>query len=149
MAIIKINDGFTGLGTLSGKRVKAAIRAQDAAAAATAAAARANPDDAAAQERARVQAAAQAAMHASFWAAEAHKKSQEHGIRKAVSKAMDIREKIDPVARTDLGSQGVWWGLAVGIAVVAVLLMLRVRARFGRELRRIVVDDDTDATARR
>jgi MATE family multidrug resistance protein len=50
---------------------------------------------------------------------------------------------------TDLGSRGIWWGLAVGIAVVAVLLMLRIRARFGRELRRIVVDDDTAATPRR
>jgi len=99
MAIITINDGFSGLGTLAGKRVKAVLAARDAAAAATAAAARANPDDAAAQERARVAAEAQAAEHASFWAAEAHKKSQEHGIRKAVSKAMDIREKIDPVAR--------------------------------------------------
>ena len=42
----------------------------------------------------------------------------------------------------DGGPQGIWWGLAAGIAVVAVLLMLRIRARFGRELRRIVVDDE-------
>jgi len=40
------------------------------------------------------------------------------------------------------GPQGIWWGLAAGIAVVSVLLLLRVRSRFGRELRRIVVDDD-------
>lgn len=41
-----------------------------------------------------------------------------------------------------LGPQGVWWGLAVGIGVVGVLLLLRVRRRFGRELRRLVIDDE-------
>jgi MATE family, multidrug efflux pump len=41
---------------------------------------------------------------------------------------------------TDLGPRGVWWGLAVGIGVVAVLLMARIRRRFGRELRRLVID---------
>jgi len=45
----------------------------------------------------------------------------------------------------DMGPEGIWWGLAVGIAVVSVLLMLRIRARFGRELRRIVVDDDVES----
>ena len=45
----------------------------------------------------------------------------------------------------DQGPQGIWWGLAVGIGVVSVLLMLRIRARFGRELRRIVVDDEVDS----
>jgi MATE family multidrug resistance protein len=43
----------------------------------------------------------------------------------------------------DVGPQGVWWGLAIGIGVVAVLLLARVRARFGRDLRRLIIDDDT------
>jgi MATE family multidrug resistance protein len=42
----------------------------------------------------------------------------------------------------DLGPRGVWWGLALGIGVVGVLLMLRVRRRFGRELRRLVIDEE-------
>jgi len=40
------------------------------------------------------------------------------------------------------GPPGIWWGLAIGIGVVAVLLTHRVRRRFGRELRRLVIDDD-------
>jgi len=43
-----------------------------------------------------------------------------------------------------LGPRGVWWGLAIGIGVVAVLLMYRIRRRFGRELRRLVIDDETE-----
>jgi MATE family multidrug resistance protein len=42
-----------------------------------------------------------------------------------------------------LGPRGLWWGLALGIGVVAVLLAFRIRRRFGRELRRLVIDDDT------
>jgi MATE family multidrug resistance protein len=42
----------------------------------------------------------------------------------------------------DLGPRGVWWGLALGIGVVAVLLVLRIRRRFGRELRRLVMDEE-------
>lgn len=42
----------------------------------------------------------------------------------------------------DLGPRGVWWGLALGIAVVAVLLVFRIRRHFGRELRRLVFDDE-------
>lgn len=42
----------------------------------------------------------------------------------------------------DVGPQGVWWGLATGIAVVAVLLLFRLRRRFGRSLGRLVIDDD-------
>jgi multidrug resistance protein, MATE family len=44
--------------------------------------------------------------------------------------------------RTDLGPRGVWWGLALGIGAVAVLLVLRIRRRFGRELRRLVIDEE-------
>jgi MATE family multidrug resistance protein len=43
----------------------------------------------------------------------------------------------------DVGPRGIWWGLAIGITVVGVLLALRIPRRFGRELRRLVIDDDT------
>ena len=42
--------------------------------------------------------------------------------------------------RGGVGPPGVWWGLAIGLAVVAVLLSRRVRVRFGRDLRRLVFD---------
>lgn len=42
--------------------------------------------------------------------------------------------------RAGLGPRGVWWGLALGLVVVAVLLLRRVRVRFGRDLRRLVFD---------
>lgn len=41
-----------------------------------------------------------------------------------------------------IGPRGVWWGLAAGIGVVAVLLTLRIVRRFGQELRRLVIDED-------
>ena len=48
------------------------------------------------------------------------------------------------------GPTGVWWGLAIGIAIVALLLLQRVHVRFGRALRRVVIDDvdadDADPT---
>jgi len=44
--------------------------------------------------------------------------------------------------RSDLGPRGVWLGLALGIGVVSVFLMYRIRRRFGRELRRLVIDED-------
>jgi MATE family multidrug resistance protein len=39
------------------------------------------------------------------------------------------------------GPRGIWWGLAIGIGVVAILLALRTVRRFGRELRRLVIDE--------
>ena len=39
------------------------------------------------------------------------------------------------------GPEGVWWGLAIGIGAVAVLLTLRVRTRLGGTLRRLVIDE--------
>jgi multidrug resistance protein, MATE family len=39
------------------------------------------------------------------------------------------------------GAAGLWWGLAGGLAAVAILLVLRVRHRMGRELRRLVMED--------
>jgi MATE family multidrug resistance protein len=43
------------------------------------------------------------------------------------------------------GPQGIWWGLALGIGAVAVLLVGRVRARFGRALRRLVIEEGLEA----
>ena len=45
-----------------------------------------------------------------------------------------------------VGPEGIWWGLAIGIGVVAVLLTHRIRRRFGRELRRLVIDEDEAAS---
>ncbi|MDH5588723.1 MAG: MATE family efflux transporter [Gemmatimonadota bacterium] len=45
----------------------------------------------------------------------------------------------------EMGPVGLWWGLAAGLAVVGVLLAFRVRARFGRALRRLVMDDEGHA----
>jgi MATE family multidrug resistance protein len=40
-----------------------------------------------------------------------------------------------------LGPRGLWWGLVLGLASVAVLLLLRVRGRLATELTRIVVEE--------
>lgn len=42
--------------------------------------------------------------------------------------------------RTALGPRGLWWGLVVGLAAVAIFLVIRIRWRMGRELRRVVID---------
>jgi MATE family multidrug resistance protein len=44
--------------------------------------------------------------------------------------------------RTPAGPVGLWWGLVVGLAAVAFLLLFRVRRRMGRDLRRIVIDEE-------
>jgi len=41
----------------------------------------------------------------------------------------------------DVGAVGLWWGLVAGLAAVALLLLLRVRDRFGRDLRRLIIED--------
>ena len=38
------------------------------------------------------------------------------------------------------GPAGLWWGLVGGLAAVAVILLARVKHRFGRELRRVVIE---------
>lgn len=38
------------------------------------------------------------------------------------------------------GPVGLWWGLVAGLAAVAVLLLLRVRVRFSRELRKLDIE---------
>lgn len=44
-----------------------------------------------------------------------------------------------------VGARGIWWGLAIGITVVGVLLAFRLRRRLGRELPRLVIDDEASA----
>jgi MATE family multidrug resistance protein len=39
-----------------------------------------------------------------------------------------------------LGPTGLWWGLVIGLAVVALVLLLRVRSRFRGEVRRLVIE---------
>jgi hypothetical protein len=40
-----------------------------------------------------------------------------------------------------VGPVGLWWGLAVGLGVVALLLLARVRRRFTGELQRLAIED--------
>ena len=47
----------------------------------------------------------------------------------------------------DWGAVGLWWGLAAGLGAVAIFLLLRIRVRFGRDLRRITIDEDVPASA--
>jgi hypothetical protein len=35
---------------------------------------------------------------------------------------------------------GLWWGLVLGLAVVATVLLVRVRIALGRQQRRVVID---------
>ena len=42
--------------------------------------------------------------------------------------------------RLGMGPEGLWWGLAGGLAAVATLLMVRVVVRMRRELRRLAID---------
>jgi len=44
--------------------------------------------------------------------------------------------------RTDAGPVGLWWGLVLGLAAVAVILLFRIRSRMGADLRRIVIEDE-------
>jgi len=43
---------------------------------------------------------------------------------------------------TPLGPRGLWWGLVLGLATVSVLLLYRVRSRMGRDLPRIIIDEE-------
>jgi len=44
--------------------------------------------------------------------------------------------------RTPAGPVGLWWGLVLGLAAVAVILIFRIRAHMGTDLRRIVIDEE-------
>lgn len=43
--------------------------------------------------------------------------------------------------RTPAGAVGLWWGLVAGLGAVALLLVLRMRRRFGGELRRVMIEE--------
>jgi MATE family multidrug resistance protein len=43
--------------------------------------------------------------------------------------------------RMDGGAIGLWWGIVVGLAAVAIILLARVRVRLGRKMQRVVVED--------
>lgn len=42
--------------------------------------------------------------------------------------------------RTSLGPLGLWWGLTVGLVLVSLVLVWRVRRRLSRDVRRVVID---------
>ena len=42
--------------------------------------------------------------------------------------------------RTELGPEGLWWGLVLGLAVAATILVLRVRARLGETVERVRIN---------
>ena len=42
------------------------------------------------------------------------------------------------------GPVGIWWGLAAGLGVASVLLLVRLRIRFARPARRVVIDASDD-----
>jgi MATE family multidrug resistance protein len=44
--------------------------------------------------------------------------------------------------RSDLGPTGLWWGLVAGLAVVAVLLLVRVHLRMSRDMERVIIDHE-------
>ena len=43
----------------------------------------------------------------------------------------------------DFGARGLWWGLVVGLIMVALFLLLRVLERERRDLERIIIDEHT------
>lgn len=43
------------------------------------------------------------------------------------------------------GARGLWWGFVAGLAAVAAFLLLRVRAKLGGELSRLVIDEHAGA----
>jgi MATE family multidrug resistance protein len=40
------------------------------------------------------------------------------------------------------GPQGLWWGLTVGLMLVGIVLIWRVRRQLAGEVRRVVIDGD-------
>lgn len=40
----------------------------------------------------------------------------------------------------DQGATGLWWGLVMGLAIVAVLLVYRIKVRFAQDMPRVMVD---------
>jgi len=48
----------------------------------------------------------------------------------------------------DYGAVGLWWGLVVGLVIVAVFLIVRVRQREEHGLQRIIIDEHAKAVLR-
>jgi len=48
---------------------------------------------------------------------------------------------------TPLGPRGLWWGLVVGLAVVGLGLLARLRHRLGRTVVRVRIDEVETAIA--
>jgi MATE family multidrug resistance protein len=48
----------------------------------------------------------------------------------------------------DYGAVGLWWGLVVGLIVVATFLIARVRQRESRDLTRVIIDEHAKAALR-
>jgi Na+-driven multidrug efflux pump len=46
-----------------------------------------------------------------------------------------------------LGPAGLWWGLVIGLAVVALVLLIRVRIRFRGEVRRLHIEHPVPASS--
>lgn len=46
----------------------------------------------------------------------------------------------------DRGAVGLWWGLVVGLTIVSIVLVVRIRYRQGRELERLIIDEHGPAT---
>jgi MATE family multidrug resistance protein len=46
--------------------------------------------------------------------------------------------------RTSLGPRGLWWGLVLGLAAVALILLARVVSRFAGVIRRVAIDLPAD-----
>jgi multidrug resistance protein, MATE family len=44
--------------------------------------------------------------------------------------------------RTSLGAVGLWYGLAAGLGAAALLLLGRIHHRFGKDLRRVILDEE-------
>ena len=40
------------------------------------------------------------------------------------------------------GATGLWWGLVIGLAIVAVLLVYRIQVRFAQDMPRVEVDGE-------
>jgi MATE family multidrug resistance protein len=47
----------------------------------------------------------------------------------------------------DYGAPGLWWGLVVGLVMVATFLMLRIRQREQRDLERVIIDEQAKPNA--
>ena len=47
-----------------------------------------------------------------------------------------------------LGPRGLWWGLVAGLAIIAIVLLVRVRLSLWRPMRRLVVDEMVPAGER-